>query len=139
MHGKKYLERAKVWHGVTYAVISFFFVLVMLWVLAWVSAELLKETLSMISVISLLSGAMVLNHVFISKFPYTGLGTAVGESLGFTAAFGVFFSPLLPPQALLLLWFVLGTVFSLAGLVRVARLKRRGYAERPENETSSSQ
>ncbi len=78
--------------------------------------------------------ASVLNHLFFSKFPDTGVYYAASESLGITLALAM--SEQSSTIAFLLFMFIVlsGTLYA-ASFLRIHRLKKKGYAFAVEPET----
>ncbi len=109
-------------------------ILLLLYVMEWVCGTWgIKITVTQAAITLGLAVAIV--ECFFSKLPYVGMSVAVCLSLGQTAALSIFYWPL-PPQQMLLIWFTLSALSYNFGLVRIERLKKRGFVEKCEDEAS---
>jgi hypothetical protein len=127
----KYLEHVGLLYCAISTITNFLLALLALWISSWAFIYFSGSPYTVTLGISLLCLSTILHNCFISQLPHTGEVLAVSESLGQTAAFSIFFWPL-PLQGILLMLILLGTVSYYSGLIRITRLKKKGYIEHPE-------
>jgi len=110
------------------SVLSIFFVFPLLFLSNWFLGKR-GLTLAMSDAVLVWTLAMAITHSLFSPVSYTGILVAVAESFGYTVAFSLVYWPL-PKLEVLLIFIIFGVVSYCFGLLRIKRLKKKGYVEK---------
>lgn len=113
--------------------VAVLFTLFIQWSLAYISQALGSESVTGEYYFTITwCFALALGNCFFSKLPYTGTGVAVSSALGYTIGIALF-ATTVSIEVLVVSFISFMLVEYYTGLLRVKRLKKNGYVEKPNS------